>query len=299
MEEKDGLLQSIGREILPEELNARLDSLRSDEQMLVEELRLRQGSALSVLLPWGERELGGAEIEEHHLRTILERASQSSVHTVLGQVQNGFVTLRGGHRLGLCGTVSRRDGEIISLRHISSLALRIARPVQGVADSLIPALVENGRFCSTLIIGPPGAGKTTLLRDLIRALSDELGLRVGVADERGELAALWQGRAQFYLGRHTDVLDGCTKKEGLGILLRGMAPQVLAVDEITEEADAGAMLGAVGCGVALLASVHGENETDLERRPVYRMLVREKVFRRAVIVENRGGVRTCRAEVLG
>ncbi len=298
MEEEGGLLRTIGRELLPEELSVRLDRLQSDEQALVEELRRRQGFALSARLPGGERDLGGPEIEERHLRTVLERASRSSVHTVLGQMQNGFVTLRGGHRLGLCGTVSRRDGEILSLRHISSLALRLARPVRGIADGLLPALVEGGKFCSTLVIGPPGAGKTTLLRELIRVLSDELGLRVGVADERGELAALWQGRAQFYLGRHTDVLDGCTKEEGLGILLRGMAPQVLAVDEITEEPDVRAIRRAVGCGAELLASAHGETGRDLERRPVYRMLMREKVFRRLVIVENRSGVRICRTEVL-
>lgn len=256
---------------------------------------------MTVLLPSGECPLGGEPVSERDLREVLERASQASAHTVLEQVRSGFVTLRGGHRIGLCGTASRKDGEVTSLRYLSSLSIRVARAVEGQAGELLTELTENGAFLSTLILGPPGSGKTTLLRELIRTLSDGHGIRphrVGVADERGEIAALWQGKAQFRVGRQTDILDGCPKAEGLSILLRGMNPQVLAVDEITRPADADAIIEAAGCGAALLATAHGGSIADLKRRPVYRALLSEGIFRRVVVLDQRDGKRTARVEVL-
>ena len=286
------------RAVLPAELAGGLDDLSSAEQGGVEELRLRRGFPLSVVLGAGERDLDSPAVTENHLRTLLENVSQASAHTVLDQTRSGYVTLRGGHRLGLCGTVSRRAGGIAALRYLSSASFRVARAVEGQADGLLPALTEGGTFQSTLILGPPGAGKTTLLRDLIRALSDTLGLRVGLADERGEVAALWQGEAQLYVGRRTDVVDGCSKAEGLGMLLRGMGPQVLAVDEVTDPVDTAALLDAVGCGVALLATAHGGSGQDVLRRPVYRALAEAGVFQRLVILHRTAAGRRCTVEVL-
>lgn len=287
--------------VLPAHLADRLEGLRAEEMLTVEELRLRRGYPMTALLPRGECPLGGEPVSERDLREVLERASQASAHTVLEQVRNGFVTLRGGHRIGLCGTVTRKDGETTALRYLSSLSIRVARAVEGQAAKLMPKLIENGAFISTLLLGPPGSGKTTLLRELIRTLSDGHGVpphRVGVADERGEIAALWQGRAQFRVGRQTDVLDGCPKAEGLSILLRGMNPQVLAVDEITHPDDVTAIVEAAGCGVALLATAHGGDVADLQRRPVYRTLLNEGVFRRAVVLGRTNGTRDARVEVL-
>ena len=203
--------------------------------------------------------------------------------------------------MGLCGSVVKKDGQIATLRELSSLSVRVARAVPGLAGPLLPGLTEKGRFLSTLILAPPGAGKTTLLRDLVRALSDgEAGppLRVAVADERGEIAALWRGEPQLYVGRHTDVLDGCTKAEGLSILIRGMNPQVAAVDEITQRADVQAVVEAAGCGAALIATAHGGGREDLSRRPAYRELLAAGVFRRLVVLERTGGRRAARTEVL-
>lgn len=287
--------------VLPAPLADRLEGLKAEEMLTVEELRLRRGYPMTVLLPGGECPLGGEPVSERDLREVLERASQASAHTVLEQVKSGFVTLRGGHRIGLCGTVSRKNGEITTLRYLSSLSIRVARAVEGQAAGLLSELTENGAFLSTLILGPPGSGKTTLLRELIRTLSDGHGIRphrVGVADERGEIAALWQGKAQFRVGKQTDILDGCPKAEGLSILLRGMNPQVLAADEITHPADVTAMIEAAGCGAALLATAHGGSIDDLKRRPVYRALLNESVFRRAIVLNRTSGIRTTRVEVL-
>ena len=256
---------------------------------------------MTALLPEGEAELDTPPVGEDELRQAVENATQSSAHTALDRVRQGFVTLRGGHRVGLCGSVVKKDGQIVTLRDISSLSIRVARPVVGQARGLLPQLMERGIFLSTLILAPPGVGKTTLLRDLVRTLSDgDTGppLRAGVADERGEIAALWQGEPQLYVGRHTDVIDGCAKAEGLSILIRGMNPQVAAVDEITAPADARAIADAAGCGVALIATAHGAGAEDLKRRPVYRALLAGGVFRRLVVLECREGKRTARVEVL-
>lgn len=287
--------------VLPVQLRNSLRTLGTDGLDAVEEFRLRRGFSMTVLLPVGETETDGPPVGEDTLRQVVENATQASAHTALDRVRQGFVTLQGGHRVGLCGSAVKKDGRIVTLRDISSLSIRVARPVVGQAKAFLPQLTEQGVFLSTLILAPPGAGKTTLLRDLVRGLSDgDTGppLRVGVADERGEIAALWQGEPQLYVGRHTDVIDGCAKAEGLSILIRGMNPQAAAVDEITDPMDAQAVIEAAGCGVALIATAHGSSTEDLRRRPVYRALLENRVFRRLIVLERRAGRRTARVEVL-
>ena len=293
------LSQAAG--VLPEQFARALWEVPEDELEGAEELWLRLGFPMTVNLGGEERETASPPVTAQDLRAVLENASQASAHTVLDQVKNGYVTLRGGHRIGLCGTVARHGEEVITLRYLTSLALRVACPAVGQAEEVLSRLRTEDGMLSTLILAPPGAGKTTLLRELVRRLSDGVGgspLRVGVADERGEVAALWQGQPQFDVGRHTDVLDGCRKAQGLTILLRGMNPQVLAADEITHPADVKAMEEAAGCGVALLATAHAGSVADLRRRPVYRSLLDIGVFRRAVVLERRGTTRCVRVEAL-
>ena len=287
--------------VLPGPLRASLAALGEDRLEDLEELRLRRGFPMTALFPEGETETDSPTVDEDVLRQVVENATQSSAHTALDKVRRGFVTLRGGHRVGLCGTVVQKDGQIVTLRELSSLSVRVARSVMGPAGPLLPDLTEDGRFLSTLILAPPGAGKTTLLRDLIRALSDGEGgapLRVSVADERGEIAALWRGEPQLYVGRHTDVLDGCAKAEGLSILIRGMNPQVAAADEVAGREDVRAVLEAAGCGGSVLATAHAAGPDDLSRRPDGRELLGLGVFRRLVVLERWGTSRRARVEVL-
>ncbi len=287
--------------VLPKPLYKGLLALGADRLEQLEELRLRRGFPMTALLSEAEAETDTPPIGEEELRQVLENATQSSAHTALDKVCQGFVTLKGGHRVGLCGTAVKKDGRIVTLRELSSLSIRVARPVTGLAGPLLPQLTEDGRLLSTLILASPGAGKTTLLRDLVRALSDGEGCpphRVSVADERGEIAALWRGEPQLYVGRRTDVLDGCAKAEGLSILIRGMNPQVAAVDEITRPEDAQAVVEAAGCGVALIATAHGAGVEDLNRRPAYREFLAAGVFRRLVVLARRGAAWSARIEVL-
>lgn len=287
--------------ILPPVFREAAERAEAPVQGSTEEFRLRVGTPMSLVVEGRERVLDTPPVEEQDLRAVLALASRSSAHTVLDRVRAGFVTIRGGHRIGLCGEAVMKDGRIHALDKLFSLAVRVARPVPGAAGEALSGMQEDGRVCSALILAPPGAGKTTLLRELIRRVSDGVGTspqRVGLADERGEVAACWQGRPQFDVGRCTDIMSGCPKAQGMSILLRGMAPQVLAVDEITAGEDVEAMAWAAGCGVTLLATAHGGSLEDLKRRPLYRNLMELGIFRRAVLLENTDGVRRVRVEAL-
>lgn len=288
-------------QVLPRRLRQEALGLPQEEQEQAEELRLRVGWPMTAVLPEGERPVGGPPVEPEELEQLVEIASRASVHAVLEQIRRGYLTVAGGHRIGLCGTAVMEGGGIHALRSLSSANLRIARQVPGAARPVLGALCPGGRLESTLILAPPGQGKTTLLRDIIRQVSEGEGclpLRVAVADERGELAALYGGRPQLDVGRRTDVAEGCPKAQGLMLLLRAMNPQVLAVDEITAPEDAAALRTAAGCGVTLLATAHGAGREDLTRRPLYRGLLEEGMFRRLVEITRREGRREYRVEEL-
>ena len=286
---------------LPPRLREEALSLSPADRARAEEVRLRAGWPMTVLAGGEERPPGGPPVEGEELERLVEIASGASLHAVLDQLRRGYLTIEGGHRVGLCGTAVLREGEVHSLRGLSSANIRVARQVLGASAPVVDGLCPGGRLASTLILAPPGLGKTTLLRDLVRAVSEGEGctpLRVSLADERGEVAAMYGGRPQLEVGRRTDVMEGCPKAQGLMLLLRAMNPQVLAVDEITAPEDVRALIAAAGCGVTLLATAHGEGRAGLERRPLYRPLLEEGLFRFLVRIRREGERRVYTVEEL-
>ncbi len=295
----ESYLQAV--QALPLRLRQEALALPEEDRADAEELRLRAGWPMTVLVQGTERPLGGPPVEGAELEQLVEIASRASLHAVLDQVRQGYLTVQGGHRIGLCGTAVLREGEIHSFRSLSSANVRVARQVRGAAAPVLDGLCPNGRLADTLILAPPGLGKTTLLRDLIRSVSEGEGcvpLRVSLADERGEVAAMYNGLPQLEVGRRTDVAEGCPKDQGLMLLLRAMNPQVLAVDEITAPEDVRALVTAAGCGVTLLATAHGAGRTDLEGRPLYRPLLEEGLFRFLVRIRREGERRVYTVEEL-
>ncbi len=280
----------------------------------IREIRIRVGKPVMILLESGENLLFSdgtcgktescgkkepelLEIREDRravladqelIRGILEICSRHSLYAYEREIGQGFLTIRGGHRVGIAGKAVVEDGHVKTVRDISSLNIRVAHEVKGCAKNVLPYLMDGEIFLDTLLISPPGAGKTTLLRDLIRELSCGgtwgAGKNVSVVDERSEIAACFGGIVQCDLGPRTDVMDGCPKAEGMLMMLRSMAPQVLAVDEAGGESEILAMKYGMNCGCRILATVHGADIGDIMKRQVWRELAEEKIFSRYVVL---------------
>ncbi|MBQ3111968.1 MAG: stage III sporulation protein AA [Firmicutes bacterium] len=220
-------------------------------------------------------------------RTTQDLLTQGSLYALAEELRRGWLTLPGGHRVGLCGHAVLDAGRIATQRELSSFNIRIARAVPGCAAPLLPYLLPNqssgGRLRSALLISPPGGGKTTLLRDIAAQLS-RLRYRVGIADERGEIAAMQQGLPQLPLGLRCDVLSAAPKAEAMQLLLRSMSPQVLLCDALGTPAVAEAVADAARCGVAVVATAHGGDVAELRRRPVLRELLAAQAFGRLVLL---------------
>ena len=276
-------------EFLPGRLKRLALALPDKQKERTEEFRLRVMHPMTVLTSEGELNAAPNAIDSlvtaEDLEQMLGAVTEYSRYACIETLRQGFLPLRGGFRLGVCGSAVVREGEVSNLKEISSLSLRIVCEEVGLGSGIAPQLFdESGQFLSTLILSPPGGGKTTLLRDLIRQLSDRFGWRICVVDERLELAACASGVPQFRLGAHTDVLSGAPKAAGIELLLRTMNPEWIAVDEITAEADIAAIRRASYCGVRFLATAHAADRRELESRPLYRALLQDGFFRMAAFL---------------
>jgi len=254
--------------LLPQRMRQEVDKLG---RTALEEIRLRAGKPVELIL--GGRSMVIAHIaEQEDLKFVVNVASRYSPWAA-STIARGYLTAKGGHRIGLCGECVVQNGEVTGIRSVQSLCIRVARAFEGI-----------GKFAPTvgslLILGPPGCGKTTLLRDLIRYRS-EAGQAVSVVDERGELFPIV---ANFSCGLRTDILTGCSKGQGIDMAVKTMRPQCVAVDEITSQEDAEALLNAGWCGVELLATAHAKDHHDLYRRSIYLPLVKSGLFEQILVL---------------
>ncbi|NLK52691.1 MAG: stage III sporulation protein AA [Syntrophomonadaceae bacterium] len=295
-----------------------METIPAEELVELEEIRMRLGRIL--LLRIGTKELGvtldgrlttrleeGVEMTTEDLHKTLQIVSQSSIYALEEEFRNGFLTLPGGHRVGLVGQTVLEKGRIKTLKYISGLNFRIGRQVLGAADRIMAYLInpQNRSVYHTLLISPPKAGKTTLLRDIIRQLSNGIpelgfpGVNVGLVDERSEIAGCYAGVSQKEIGLRTDVLDRCPKAKGMIMLLRSMSPQVVATDEIGRREDAEAIEDLLNAGVTVITTVHGVSLVDLRMRPVIRDLITQKIFERFVLLSYARGPGTIEAIIDG
>ena len=279
--------------LLPRRLLTECSDIPSSE---AEEFRLRAGRRATLLIGGTETPISSVPVDTSDIDSVIERATNASVHTAQSSIAKGFINCSGGIRIGLCGTGIIDKDKVTGMRGISSLAIRIPHEIRGCGQAAIDK-VKADTVGSVLILSPPGYGKTTFLRECIRQLSDS-GKRVSVADERGELAAVHRGVPQFDLGKASDIMSDVPKAQAVMMLLRAMNPQIIAMDEISSPEDVEAAETASGCGVRLIATAHAADKSELYRRPVYKRLLELGVFKNTVVIENRCGRRSYSYEEL-
>ena len=229
------------------------------------------------------------KVTREHIDEAIEIATSSSVYSVRDQIKNGYITIAGGHRIGITGTAVIKEDKVSFIKDISGLNYRLAGEVIGAANEVVPMILKGGGIKNTLIISPPGAGKTTMLRDIVRQLSYK-SYRVSVVDERSEIAALCEGRSAFDLGFSTDVLEGVDKAEGMLMVLRSMSPDVIVTDEIGKQSDIDAIERITNSGAAVIATIHGRNIDMIKRRDDLKRML--KFFDLIITLSKRKGIGT-------
>lgn len=274
----------------------------------IEEIRLRNERPLNIYSQGQDyfisksgdvsKEFTEAYItNQKQIDNTFQLMTNHSVYAFSEEIKKGFITITGGHRVGLGGEVIYGSKGIEHIKKISSLNIRIAREKKGVSDGLISYLVDDkGEFFNTLVISPPQCGKTTLLRDIIRNLSNgtkqSKGFKISLVDERSEIAGVYNGVPQKDIGIRTDILDGCLKSHGITMLIRSMSPDIIAVDEIGGLDDIEAIAEGLRAGIKFIATIHGDGLEDIQGRRNLQYLMEEKIFKRYIILDRSQGVGT-------
>ena len=269
----------------------------------IEEIRIRVDRPVILKYPEGKEDILDHVVTQNEILNILQSLCNNSIYSYQSQICDGYITLQGGHRVGITGNIAMKDGKITNVNYVSSLNFRIAREIIGASDEILKEVItrinsqnnlknsnsdtSNLEINNTLIVSKPGCGKTTVLRDLVRNISNK-GFTVSLIDERGEIASMYKGIPQNDIGLRTDVMDNVTKSLGMKIAVRTMAPQVIVADEIGTEGDLEAINYGICSGVKGIFTAHGSDISELRQNETLNKLYEEKLFKRIIFLENRG-----------
>lgn len=265
----------------------------------LQELRVK--SEKPLLIYSGNREImENYVVTKEDIKTILQRISNYSIYAFEEEIKQGYITIKGGHRVGICGSCVIDDSKIRTIKNVASLNIRICREILYCSNKIMKYIINNNDIMNTIIISPPKCGKTTLIRDITRNISDGLkldgtnfnGVKVCVIDERSEIGACYNGVPQMNIGLRTDILDNCPKSEGIMMAIRSMSPDVIVCDEIGTYRDVDSIVMAMNSGVKLVTTIHGYDIEDLNKRPVFKDILENHVFDRAIVLSGSHGVGT-------
>ena len=281
--------------ILPETIGNSIKQFLMEDK--IQEVRIKVGKPIILNLAFEEKVLDYVATRDD-LRYLITKISNYSLYAFEEEIKQGYITLKGGHRVGLAGECVMSKGEVRTIKNISSLNIRICKEVIGASNKVMRLIAENDRVYNTLIVSPPKCGKTTILRDIAKNLSNGMyqislkGKKVTIVDERSEIAACYNGIPQMNVGIRTDILDNCLKKSGMIMAIRSLSPEVLICDEIGTEGDLEALNMAFNSGVNIIVTVHGYDINDIYNRKVFKELIDNCVLERIIVLSNRRGAGT-------
>ncbi|WP_234120057.1 stage III sporulation protein AA [Clostridium hydrogenum] len=281
--------------ILPENIRNEIKSIKNYD--VLQEIRIKVNKPLIIQI--GEKEyISRFKATEEDMKRMLNKMSGYSIYAVEDELKQGYITIKGGHRIGVCGECIMEGSKVKTIKYISSINIRVCKEIIGCSNNIMKEIVENNRVLNTIIISPPRCGKTTILRDITRNLSDGMmnfrfeGKKVSVIDERSEIGACANGIPQMNIGIRTDIMDNCPKSIGIMMAIRSMAPEVIVCDEIGTYDDMKSILAAVNCGVNIITTIHGYGIEDLYDRDVFKDITQNKVFTKAIVLSCRRNVGT-------
>ena len=262
--------------------------------LAVQEIRIKANKPVIVNLSYKEIILGFIpSIDE--LKQILVRISNYSLYAYEEEIRQGYITIKGGHRIGIAGECVLNKGEIKTIRNISSLNIRICHEVKGCSNEVMRYITKNDSIFNTLIVSPPKCGKTTILRDMARNISNGMplynlkGKKVSVIDERSEIASCFNGIPQLDIGIRTDILDNCFKKDGMIMAIRSLSPEIIICDEIGTYGEIEALNMAFNSGVNIIVTIHGYSIDDVYKRAVFKELLENSILDRIIVLSSRKG----------
>lgn len=275
-----------------------IDEVKSDRDFKsIEEIRIAIGKPI-IVLKNNKELIKSYRVTAEDMKSIIQRVSNYSIYAFEEEIKQGYITIEGGHRIGISGQCVIENGAVKTIKHIGSINIRVAREVIGCSNKLMKEIIDGNRINNTIIISPPKCGKTTLLRDITRNISNGYaplkfeGKRTTVIDERSEIASCYRGIPQMNVGIRTDIYDNCIKSQGIIMAIRTMAPEVVVCDEIGTNKDIEALIMAYNSGVNVIVTIHGNEVEDIYKRPVFKDILDNKMIKKIIVLSNKDGIGT-------